>query len=150
VRRGHRPDARRGAGHRQARALSAARLAEAASSLLELGGPKRQGIITSRGRELIPAQRSSRGAREFRDLIDDATGMKVNPRVITLADAAPDDAAAIASLLAELHVFYGDTPQRTQGERAAQVRAVLFADPPGARAPLGCSRQGRPRVPRPA
>jgi hypothetical protein len=79
VRRGHRPDARRGAGHRQARALAAARLAEAASSLLELDGPKRQGIITSRGRELTPAQRSSTGAREFRDLIDDTTGMKEIP-----------------------------------------------------------------------
>jgi hypothetical protein len=39
--------------------------------------------------------------------------MKVNPRVITLADAAPDDAAAIAILLAELDAFYGDTPQGT-------------------------------------
>ena len=62
--------------------------------------------------------------------------------MITLADAAPDDAAAIASLLAELDVFYGDIPQGTQGERAAQVRAALFADPPAARA----ARLGRPAL----
>jgi transcriptional regulator with XRE-family HTH domain len=58
-------------------------LAEAAGTLLALDGPKRQGIITSRGRELLaaltPAQRSSRAAREFRDLLDDTTGMKEIP-----------------------------------------------------------------------
>ena len=56
--------------------------------------------------------------------------------MITLTDAAPDDAAAIARLLAELDTFYGDTTRGTQGERAAQVRAALFADPPAARALL--------------
>ena len=56
--------------------------------------------------------------------------------MITLTDAAPDDAAAIARLLAELDTFYGDTMRGTQGERAAQVRAALFADPPAARALL--------------
>ena len=106
--------------------MAAARLAEAASSQLELDGPKRQGIITSRGRELTPAQRSSTGAREFRDLIDDTTGMKVNPRVITLADAAPDDANAIAILLAELDDYYGGMgiPPRTQGERGGAPARV--------------------------
>ena len=56
--------------------------------------------------------------------------------MITLTDAAPDDAAAIARLLAELDTFYGDTMRGTQGERAAQVRAALFADHPAARALL--------------
>ena len=56
--------------------------------------------------------------------------------MITLTDAAPDDDAATASLLAELDIFYKDTPQGTQGERAASVRATLFADPPAARALL--------------
>jgi hypothetical protein len=50
--------------------------------------------------------------------------MKVNPRGITLADAAPDDANAIASLLAELDDFCGDTPQGTQGERGGAPARV--------------------------
>ena len=53
--------------------------------------------------------------------------------MITLTDAAPADAAAIASLLAELDTFYGDTPAGTPDERAGQVRAALFSDPPAAR-----------------
>jgi tetratricopeptide (TPR) repeat protein len=55
-------------------------IAYAADTLLTLDGPKRQGIITGRGRELLaaltPAQRASRDAREFRGLLDDTTGMK--------------------------------------------------------------------------
>lgn len=55
-------------------------LGYAAETLTALDGPKRQGIITGRGRELLaaltPAQRSGRAARHFRDLIDDRTGMK--------------------------------------------------------------------------
>jgi GNAT superfamily N-acetyltransferase len=56
--------------------------------------------------------------------------------LITLTDAAPADAAAIACLLAELDTFYGDTPVGTPDERAGQVRAALFSDPPAARALL--------------
>jgi len=55
-------------------------LAYAAETLAALDGPKRQGIITGRGRELLavlaPAQRSCRAARDLRGLIDDTTGMK--------------------------------------------------------------------------
>jgi GNAT superfamily N-acetyltransferase len=50
--------------------------------------------------------------------------------MITLADAEPGDQDAIAVLCAELDGFYGDTPQGTSAERAAQVRDVLFGDPP--------------------
>lgn len=56
--------------------------------------------------------------------------------MIKLADAAPADAGAIAGLLAELAVFYGGTPEGTPDERAEQVRAALFGDPPAARALL--------------
>ncbi len=52
--------------------------------------------------------------------------------MITLADAVPGDQDAIAALCAELDGFYGDTPQGTPAERAAQVRDVLFGDPPRA------------------
>ncbi len=50
--------------------------------------------------------------------------------MITLADAVPGDQDAIAALCAELDRFYGDTPRGTPAERAAQVRDVLFGDPP--------------------
>ena len=53
--------------------------------------------------------------------------------MITLADATPDDAGAIAGLHAELTEFYGSEPQGTGDERAAQVRAVLSGDQPLAR-----------------
>jgi GNAT superfamily N-acetyltransferase len=56
--------------------------------------------------------------------------------VITLADAAAGDEAAIAALCAELDGFYGDTPEGTTEERARQVHRALFADPPIARALL--------------
>lgn len=56
--------------------------------------------------------------------------------MIKLADAAPADAGAIAGLLAELAVFYGGAPEGTPEERAEQVRAALFGDPPAARALL--------------
>lgn len=56
--------------------------------------------------------------------------------MIKLTNAAPADAAAIASLLAELDTFYGDTPAGTPDERAGQVGAALFSDPPAARALL--------------
>jgi GNAT superfamily N-acetyltransferase len=56
--------------------------------------------------------------------------------LIELADAAPADAGAIAGLLAELAVFYGGTPEGAPGERAEQVGAALFGDPPAARALL--------------
>ena len=52
--------------------------------------------------------------------------------MITLADAKPGDEGRIADLLGELDLFYGDTPQGTGDERTAQVRAVLFGDPPAA------------------
>lgn len=50
--------------------------------------------------------------------------------MITLAGARPGDEDAVAVLLAELDGFYGDTPEGTPAERAAQVRRVLFGDPP--------------------
>jgi GNAT superfamily N-acetyltransferase len=56
--------------------------------------------------------------------------------LITLADAVPGDEGAIAALCAELAAFYGDTPTGTPQDPAAQVRVVLFADPPLARALL--------------
>lgn len=46
---------------------------------------------------------------------------------INLAAARPGDEDKIQELLAELDGFYGDTPEGTPAERAAQVRAVLFA-----------------------
>lgn len=55
---------------------------------------------------------------------------------IRLARAQPGDEAAVAVLCAELDRFYGEEPEGTDGERAAQVRAALFADPPLARALL--------------
>jgi hypothetical protein len=58
-------------------------LAYAAETIAALDGPQRQGIITGRSRELLdglpPAQRASRGARDFRGLIDDTTGMREIP-----------------------------------------------------------------------
>jgi hypothetical protein len=42
-------------------------------------------------------------------------------------------ASSAACLLAELDTFYGDTPAETPDERAGQVRAALFSDPPAAR-----------------
>jgi GNAT superfamily N-acetyltransferase len=56
--------------------------------------------------------------------------------VITLADARPGDEDRIADLLGELDLYYGDNPEGTGDERAARVRAVLFGDPPAARALL--------------
>jgi GNAT superfamily N-acetyltransferase len=54
--------------------------------------------------------------------------------VITLSDAVPGDEDAIAALCAELDEFYGSLPAGVPAERAAQVREVLFGDPPLARA----------------
>ena len=58
-------------------------LGYAAETLSRLDGPKRQGIITGRGRALLagltPAQRASRAGREFRGLVEDTTGMKEIP-----------------------------------------------------------------------
>lgn len=49
-------------------------LAYAAETLRALDGPRRQGLITTRGRELLaaltPAQRASRPGREFRGLLE--------------------------------------------------------------------------------
>jgi hypothetical protein len=53
--------------------------------------------------------------------------------MITLADAVPGDETAIAALCAELDEFYGSLPEGLPAERAAQVREVLFGDPPLAR-----------------
>jgi GNAT superfamily N-acetyltransferase len=50
--------------------------------------------------------------------------------VIRLAEAVPGDEAAIAALCAELDEFYGSLPEGLPAERAAQVRDVLFGDPP--------------------
>jgi GNAT superfamily N-acetyltransferase len=50
--------------------------------------------------------------------------------VVTLADAVPGDEAAIAALCAELDEFYGSLPEGLPAERAAQVRDVLFGNPP--------------------
>lgn len=55
----------------------------AASTLLSLDGAKRQGIITTRARDLLagltPAQQASRAAREFGGLLGDTTGTKETP-----------------------------------------------------------------------
>jgi GNAT superfamily N-acetyltransferase len=56
--------------------------------------------------------------------------------LIRMAQAGRGDEAAIAALLAEMDGFYDDAPEGTPEERAAQVRAALFADPPLARALL--------------
>jgi tetratricopeptide (TPR) repeat protein len=58
-------------------------LAYAAETLAALDAPRRQGIITGRGLELLasltPAQRASRAARDFRGLVEDTTGMREIP-----------------------------------------------------------------------
>jgi GNAT superfamily N-acetyltransferase len=54
--------------------------------------------------------------------------------VIKIAEAMPGDETAIAALCAELDEFYGDLPGGLPADRAAQVRDVLFGDPPLARA----------------
>jgi GNAT superfamily N-acetyltransferase len=54
--------------------------------------------------------------------------------LIKIADAVPGDETAIAALCAELDEFYGDLPEGLPAGRAAQVRGVLFGDPPLARA----------------
>lgn len=61
--------------------------------------------------------------------------------MITLAPAKPGDQDAIAALCAELDGFYGDTPHGTPAERAAQVRNILFGDPPLAFALLARDRE---------
>ena len=48
--------------------------------------------------------------------------------MINIAGAVPGDEAHIAGLLAELDVFYGDLPQGSPAERAAQVRDVLLGE----------------------
>lgn len=53
-----------------------------------------------------------------------------------LADAKDGDETAIAALCAELDRFYDDEPEGTPDDRATQVRAALFGDPPLARALL--------------
>jgi GNAT superfamily N-acetyltransferase len=50
--------------------------------------------------------------------------------MITLSDALPGDAAAVAAL----DEFYGSLPEGVPAERAAQVRDVLFGNPPLAHA----------------
>lgn len=58
-------------------------LGYAAETLARLDGAKRQGIITSRGRELLasmtPAQRASATGRQFRGLVEDTAGMREIP-----------------------------------------------------------------------
>ena len=54
--------------------------------------------------------------------------------MITISDAIRGDEAAIAALCAELDEFYDSLPQGLPAQRAAQVRGVLFGDPPLARA----------------
>jgi ribosomal protein S18 acetylase RimI-like enzyme len=53
--------------------------------------------------------------------------------VITLATVTPTDAAAVAALCAELDEFYGDAPEGSPDQRAAQVREALFGDRPVSR-----------------
>lgn len=58
-------------------------LAYAAETLRALDGPRRQGLVTTRGRELLaaltPTQLASRAARELRGPLEDTTGMKEIP-----------------------------------------------------------------------
>ena len=54
--------------------------------------------------------------------------------MITISDAIRGDEAAIAALCAELDEFCDSLPQGLPAQRAAQVRGVLFGDPPLARA----------------
>ena len=54
--------------------------------------------------------------------------------MIKVADAVPGDETAIAALCTGLEEYYGDLPEGLPAERAAQVRDVLFGDPPVARA----------------
>jgi GNAT superfamily N-acetyltransferase len=56
--------------------------------------------------------------------------------LIKLAAAAPGDEEAIADLLGDLDIYYGDEPEGTGDQRAGQVRAALFGDSPAARALL--------------
>ncbi|HEY3883179.1 MAG TPA: GNAT family N-acetyltransferase [Trebonia sp.] len=50
--------------------------------------------------------------------------------MIRIAAAVPGDETHIAALCAELAEFYGDLPSGAPQERSAQVRDVLFGDPP--------------------
>jgi ribosomal protein S18 acetylase RimI-like enzyme len=50
--------------------------------------------------------------------------------MITIVNAESGDQDAIAMLCAELDGFYGDVPEGTPAERTAQVRDILFGDPP--------------------
>ena len=54
--------------------------------------------------------------------------------MIKVAAAVPGDETAIAALCAELDEFYGELPEGSPAERAAQVRDVLFSTPPLAHA----------------
>ena len=54
--------------------------------------------------------------------------------MFTLTEARSGHEGAIAALCAELGEFYGSLPEGSPAERAAQVRDVLFGDPPLARA----------------
>ena len=54
--------------------------------------------------------------------------------MFTLTEARSGHEGAIAALCAELGEFYGSLPEGSPTERAAQVRDVLFGDPPLARA----------------
>lgn len=56
--------------------------------------------------------------------------------MITIADAAPGDEGAIATLCGELDDYYGQPTAGTPQQRADRVRAVFFAAPPMARALL--------------
>lgn len=56
--------------------------------------------------------------------------------MIILADAVPGNEEAIAVLCAEKNEFYGNSPQGTPSERAAQVHDALFTNPPLAHALL--------------
>jgi GNAT superfamily N-acetyltransferase len=56
--------------------------------------------------------------------------------LITIAGAVPSDENAIAALCQELDEYYGQPAAGTPQQRAGQVRAALFAEPPMARALL--------------
>jgi GNAT superfamily N-acetyltransferase len=56
--------------------------------------------------------------------------------LITIAPAAETDVDDIVTLAAEMDVFYGDVRPDPSRQRAAEIRAALFADPPAAYALL--------------
>lgn len=56
--------------------------------------------------------------------------------MLTIVDAKPADAAAIADLFIEMDNFYGESIMESSAEKLPQINSVLFGNPPLAYAVL--------------